>query len=270
MCISATFPPQHLSRPDSHHKPEQSSAPNPFYSHFPGTALAWSFKSAGRALQLRVGRRAGKCGQGCLQVQHVFLSMMEKQIASMPPLPRDLSFQLGPGAVCEAVFRCKLSPPSAVAQTCGVWHKYCGWEKRKLVHKATGQDAWALLPCAANVPVTSLHLDRLSSGEPGELLGAHQEGMWGIPAVVGIFHAQEESVQSLLACVSKKSASVWTVFTTWLWKISSWKVMLDFWWALTDAAFYIFVPNSMGSWKSFLHHWATSFVFLCIWPGNKN
>lgn len=37
-----------------------------------------------------------------MQVQHVFLLMMEKEIVSMPPLQRDLSIQLEPGAVCEA------------------------------------------------------------------------------------------------------------------------------------------------------------------------
>lgn len=43
------------------------------------------------------------------------------------------------------------------------------------MHKATGQDACALLPCAAGVPGTFSQLDRTSSGEMGELLGASRE-----------------------------------------------------------------------------------------------
>lgn len=109
-------------------------------------------------------------------------------------------------------------------------HECCGGQKRKLVHKAMGQDTWDGLPCAAEVPATSLP----SLGGVGEFLGACRGGRWGIWGVVGsclmLFSMQEESVQSLLACAPKNSASVWTVFTTWLWKLppGSW------WWTLGE------------------------------------
>lgn len=215
VCISATFPPQHLSGPDSHHTPEQSSAPNQFYSRFHGV---WSFKSAEKALQLRVGR----CDQDCVQVQHIFLVIVEKEIASMSPSPG--GFEHPSGARCSvwgsAQVQTQPSLRDIVAQISGIWHEYCGWKKRKLVHQAMGQDPWAVLPCAAEVPVTSWYLDRPSLGDKGELLGAHSEGRWGIwGSCLMVFSMQEESVQPLLACAPKNSASVQTVFSTWLWKL---------------------------------------------------
>lgn len=214
VCISATFPPQHLSGPDSHHKPEQSSAPNQFYIHFPGTALVLSFKSAEKALQLRVGR----CDQDCMQVQHIFLLMMEKQI-----VPPSRGIWASSWSQMQCVRQCSgaNSAPlrDMMVQTSGFWHKCCGWEKRKLMHKAMEQDPWAVFPCAAEVSVTSLHLDSLWERWGSCLV--HSEGRWRIwGSLLMVFSMQEESVQSLLVCAPKNSASMWTVFSIWLWKLS--------------------------------------------------
>lgn len=117
VCISATFAPQHLSGPDSHHKPEQSPAANQFYSHlFPRHSLTLESQKC-RASAEGWEVWSGLCeGAACFPLDD---GEANSQHTSPPE-----GFELPSGARCSvwgsAQVQTQPSHPDITAQTSGM------------------------------------------------------------------------------------------------------------------------------------------------------